>query len=191
MWWSWAYELRTQLFFSGRSRCCFCPCVRNMVLHWALAGGGKIDAAVGLSRRGAEGGTVLAWSFLYSACRLLFCSLMTVLPLGCCRWQMVSWQAAGWACRGLQQHPEGNTLLPCTLSRSMVEKRCRWQLVLIPVDLLWSSPCWGGTALKGGLWNGVKRRQWDAQTAFTLVIPCVYCSASDCWVLCFVLYNML
>lgn len=42
-------------------------------------------AAVGLGGRGAEEGTVLGWSLLYSSCRLLSCSLMTVLPLGCCR----------------------------------------------------------------------------------------------------------
>lgn len=57
-----------------------------------------MDAALGLNRRGDEGDTVLGWSFLDSACRLLFCSLMTVLPLGCCRWQrhlMGAWQQHG------------------------------------------------------------------------------------------------
>lgn len=81
---------------------------------------------------------------------------MTVLPLGCCRWSNGWLAGSRVGVKGDQQDPGGTTLLPCTLSGTMMEKCCRWQLVLVPGDLLWSSPCWGGTALKGGFWNGVK-----------------------------------
>lgn len=154
----------------------------------------SMDAAVGLNGRGSERGTVHGWSFLYSACRLLLCSLMTVLPLGCCRWQRHWWlpgrQQGG--CVGVYSRMQKET--PC------FPAHCQGPWWRSSAGDSWCSSletcCGHHRAGEGLLQREGHEMEWREDSEmlrlpFTLLIPCVYCSASDCWVLCFVLHNML